>query len=213
MAGKKFDVQTNTIIVPLFRANYVNIDEPRAMQDGGVLQYSLSASWDFPNFSPFAKKRWGALMKEMDRVSVAAFGKPWKDLPGNFKKGIRGNDERENRAGFPEGGFFASLTAGVKYPPGVVVYDREEKKNVPVPRENVGQVVYSGCYCEATVAVYPYDNNGGKGLALGLRNIRKIADGERLDGSASAVEDFAGDEFDGELPEGAMVGDEDMPDF
>jgi hypothetical protein len=50
----------------------------------------------------------------------------------------------------------------------------------------------------AAVVFYPYSVIGNKGIACGLNNIQKLADGERLDGAPSPEEDFgpAGDAGD-----------------
>jgi hypothetical protein len=53
---------------------------------------------------------------------------------------------------------------------------------------------YSGCYCNVTVNFYPYSTSGNKGVAVGLNNIQKLRDGERLDGKSSAFDDFEEEE-------------------
>jgi hypothetical protein len=50
---------------------------------------------------------------------------------------------------------------------------------------------YSGCYGRASVTLYPYDTSGSKGIACGLNNVQKLADGEKLGGATSAAADFA----------------------
>jgi hypothetical protein len=50
--------------------------------------------------------------------------------------------------------------------------------------------VYSGCYARVSITFYAFNSNGNKGIACGLGNIQKIADGEALGGRASAEEDF-----------------------
>ena len=51
--------------------------------------------------------------------------------------------------------------------------------------------VYSGCYARVSINFYAYNTNGNKGIASGLGNIQKIADGEPLGGRTSAKDDFS----------------------
>ncbi|MFM1524746.1 MULTISPECIES: DUF2815 family protein [Helcococcus] len=50
--------------------------------------------------------------------------------------------------------------------------------------------VYSGCYARVSINFYAFNSNGNKGIACGLGNIQKIADGEMLGGRSSASDDF-----------------------
>ena len=51
--------------------------------------------------------------------------------------------------------------------------------------------VYSGCYARVSINFYAYNTNGNKGIACGLGNIQKIAEGEPLGGRTSAKDDFS----------------------
>ena len=50
--------------------------------------------------------------------------------------------------------------------------------------------VYSGCYGNISVTIYPFNSQAQKGVAVGLGNIQKIRDGESLGGRTTADEDF-----------------------
>jgi len=50
--------------------------------------------------------------------------------------------------------------------------------------------VYSGCYGRASIVFYAFNQNGNKGIACGLQNIQKLADGEPLGGKARPEDDF-----------------------
>ena len=60
--------------------------------------------------------------------------------------------------------------------------------------------IYSGVWAIMSVTFYGYDVSGNKGIAVGLNNIMKFKDDERLGGRASAESDFEdvdlGDEDD-----------------
>lgn len=49
---------------------------------------------------------------------------------------------------------------------------------------------YSGCYGAVTVNLFPYSSNGNVGVGVGLNNVIKTEDGEKLSGGRSAEQDF-----------------------
>jgi hypothetical protein len=49
---------------------------------------------------------------------------------------------------------------------------------------------YSGCTFRASVSVYAFDKEGGKGVGIGLNNIQVVSKGPRLDNHADAEQDF-----------------------
>jgi len=51
--------------------------------------------------------------------------------------------------------------------------------------------VYSGCYARVSINFYAYNSNGNKGIAAGLGNLQKIADGQPLSGKAKAADEFS----------------------
>lgn len=51
--------------------------------------------------------------------------------------------------------------------------------------------VYSGVYGRASINFYAFNSNGNKGIACGLNNLQKCADGEPLGGKSRAEDDFA----------------------
>lgn len=171
------------IITPVFRLSYPSLFETSTFGDGGP-KYSCSAIWDPSMFSAKDKQRWTEMQKAMNELSIAAFKKPLKELPANIKRGIRNGNEKPDDAAYGEGTFFASLTS--KHKPGIV--DSQRVEITDADRDQI----YPGCYVRATVVPFSYDNQS-KGIALGLQNIQKVAEGERLDGRTSANEDFADD--------------------
>lgn len=57
---------------------------------------------------------------------------------------------------------------------------------------------YSGCTFRASIAVFAYDRDGGKGVALGLNNLQVTGKGPRLDGRKPPEDDFAAYKEEGE---------------
>ena len=72
--------------------------------------------------------------------------------------------------------------------PGIVDADRQ-----PILERSE---VYSGVYGRASINFYAFNSNGNKGIACGLNNLQKIADGEPLGGKSRAEDDFATDDDD-----------------
>ena len=56
--------------------------------------------------------------------------------------------------------------------------------------------VYSGVYGRASINFYAFNSNGNRGIACGLNNLQKIADGEPLGGKTRAEDDFADEDED-----------------
>ena len=54
--------------------------------------------------------------------------------------------------------------------------------------------VYSGIYGRASITFYAFNKDGKKGIACGLNNLQKIADGEPLGSRTSAKDDFGASE-------------------
>ena len=53
--------------------------------------------------------------------------------------------------------------------------------------------LYSGCYGRISVGLYPFRNSGNDGVGIGLNNVQKLREGERLAGGTTADEDFGDD--------------------
>lgn len=162
---------------PPFRLSFPALFEPKSF-DGGPEKYGCSAIWDPSKFTDADKKLWKELEAALDAESMNRFKKKVKDLPSNFKRAIRDGAEKADLEGYGEGKRFASLTTKMK--PGAILLDKTDGSS---------EDFYPGCFCRATVTVYSYDNKG-KGVALGLMNIQKIKDGDRLDSRTDAAEDF-----------------------
>ena len=175
-------------VTPVFRLSFPALFDAKSMDDGKP-KFGCSAVWTPGKFSDQDKKRWRAMKALLDDASREKFKKPWKELPANFKKGLRDGAEKAELEGYGEGTRFANLTSLMR--PGVVDRDRQ-----PIgPEHGNADEIYPGCYCRATVTAYAYDKKG-KGVALGLQNIQKVADGDRLDSRTDAAEDFENETID-----------------
>lgn len=173
-------------VTPVFRGSFPSLFVATAMDEKAKKKFGITAVWTPAKFTVSDKKRWKAIMAALDAECMAKFRKHWKDLPANFKTGVRDGAEKADLEGFGDGTLFANL--GTMMRPGVI----DAEKNRIGPEQGNEDDIYPGCYCRATVTVYSFDNVS-KGVALGLMNVQKVADGERLDSRTDAEEDFEDD--------------------
>ena len=61
----------------------------------------------------------------------------------------------------------------------------------PVPLRLHTRYSARGCYCIASVNFFGYSKGKNPGVGVGLNNLMKVKDGDRLDGRIDANDDFA----------------------
>ena len=170
------------VVTGKVRLSYANIFKSRAAFDGGTEKYSVCVLVD-KNDKTTLKKINAAIE---DAIQQGISEKWGGKRPANLKLPLRDGAERDNPE--YEGAMFFNASSNNK--PGVVDKDLNE---IIDPEE-----VYSGCYGRVSVNFYPFNTNGNKGVACGLNNVQKLADGERLGGSRAKAEDDFNDGFEDE---------------
>lgn len=180
------------VITGLVRFSYVNIFRSRAFRDGQKEKYSICL------LIPKSDK--ATVKKIQDAISEATadgiLSKWGGKQPKNLHTPLRdGDEERADESPEYEGMYFLNASSNSK--PGIVDRDLNE---ILDPEE-----VYSGCWGRASIDFYAYDTNGNRGIAVGLNNIQKQKDGERLGGARASAESDFGDGF-----KAADDGDEDF---
>ena len=108
---------------------------------------------------------------------VAKFG---GKIPPNLKLPLRDGDiDRPDDPNYADCYF---VNANSKEKPGLV-----DRRRIPItdPLE-----LYSGCYVRASINFFAFNTNGNKGVAAGLGNIQKWAEGEPLNGRVRAEDEF-----------------------
>ncbi len=116
--------------------------------------------------------------------------KGWKDVvfaSPKFHLPLRDGDVERPEDEAYSGMFFINTKSYTDRP---LVMD-SQKTRVTDPTQ-----VYSGCWAQAIIAVYPFDVSGNKGIAVGLNGIMKIRDDEPFSGSGNVANDFDDDEDD-----------------
>lgn len=170
---------TKVITGPNTRWSYVNVWEPKSM-NGNAPKYSVSLI--IPKTDTETVNKVKAAIKAAYDDGAGKLKGNGKTVPplAAIKMPLRDGDVEKPDVPEYQGCFF--INANNKTAPGIVdancqpIIDRGE--------------VYSGCYGRASITFYAYNSNGNKGIACGLNNLQKIADGEVLGGHASAASDF-----------------------
>lgn len=171
------------VITGKCRLAYVNIANPKS-DYGDEPKYGLCA------LIPKSDK--ATIKKIKDAIEEAREeGKSSKwngKIPPNLKLPLRDGDTEKDIEEQPEFKGMYFLNAYSKRKPGVVDRDREEIFDL--------SEVYSGCWGRLSLNFYPYEISGNKGVAVGLNNIQKLKDGERLGGGSTKAEDDFDDDYE-----------------
>ena len=111
-----------------------------------------------------------------------------KTLPAleTLKTPLRDGDKERKGDDAYKDAYFVNANSTTK--PGVVDADRQ-------PILDTSEL-YSGIIGRASINFYAFNSNGNRGIACGLNNIQKLADGTPLGGHSRAEDDFADDDDD-----------------
>jgi|SRR5688572_5334613 len=181
-ASTKVIVPPSLDIKNLVRFSYCNVFTPKAMKPGQEPKYSVSILIPKNN-----KKLYAMFVAAATEAKNIGLVDKWKGKwTSNHKWPIRDGDvDRPDDEAYA-GHWF--VNASCKTKPAVV--GRNPKIAIIDSTE-----FFSGCYGTVSVNFYPYNVDGGQGVACGLNNIQKIHDGKPLGGRANAEDEFT------ELPE------------
>lgn len=163
------------------RFNWLAIAEPKETPSGD-LKYSASI---------LIPKTDETTLKEIDMAIQKAIksglekGRITKAHVSGLKLPLRDGDaehESGNRGPEYKGMFF--LNASSTRRPGIVGPDTK-------PLFDIEGEFYSGCWGRADINFFPYNTKGNRGIGVGLNNLMKTADDDRLDGRLSADQAFS----------------------
>lgn len=188
-AGKKFQISeelNKSMVTAKFRVSYQHILEPWSDDPDKDRQYSLQAIFDMgdPKAAAFIKKAKGVVKQ----IAIEAFGPNGPKLlrSGKLKNPFRsGDDEFPDDETYKNAVFFnANGPFEGKKPPGLYDQHRRDMRKQPNPEE----VFFSGVYARAEIKFYPFDREGGKGVACYLFRVQYWGPGKPL-GGGRPVED------------------------
>ena len=166
------------VITRKVRISYANVHEPRAQEEGEKPKYSAAIL-----ISKDDEKTLGLIERAIEAAKKAGKEKWGGKIPRNLKLPLRDGDEERPEDEAYENVMF--LNASSIRRPEIVERVNGELEELEDPDD-----FYSGCYCRVSLNFYPFSVSGNKGVAVGLGNIQKLEDGERLSGGSSAEDDF-----------------------
>ena len=152
--------------------SYLTVNEPKAPMGGGTPKFSVSL------IIPKSDK---ATYEKIQAATQAAYEEGQGKLRGtgktvpkleDLKLPLRDGDKKEY------------INANSTTKPGVVDADCN-------PILDTSEL-YSGIVGRASITLYAFNSSGNRGIACGLNNLQKLADGTPLGGHTRAEDDFAG---------------------
>lgn len=166
--------------------SYLNCWDPKAVQPGAAPKYSVSL---------VIKKSDTKTIDKINSAIQAAYEEGQSKLKGNGKTvpplSVLKTPLRDGDAERPDDENYASsyfINCNSNTAPGIVDADRN-----PIMERSE---MYSGVIGRASISLYAYNVNGNRGIAAGLQNLQKIADGTPLGGKSRAEDDFDTDDDD-----------------
>lgn len=173
---------TTKVVTGKVRFSYAHVFTPKAMEEGGEEKYNISILIDKKDTATIARIQ-AAIEAAIEAGKSKLADKTGKVNKAALKLPLRDGDIDRADDDSYVGKLFINASSTRK--PGIVDVDKLE---IITPEE-----FYSGCYGRASINFYAFNAKGNKGVAAGLQNLQKLEDGERLDGSSTADEDFADD--------------------
>ena len=161
--------------------SYLTVNEPRVPQGGGRPKYSVSLI--IPKSDTATVDRIRDAIREAYAEGQAKLMKDYGSVPPleELKTPLRDGDlERPEIEEYQNSWF---LNAASVTQPGIVDADR---RPIVDPSE-----LYSGIVGRASINFYAYNVRGNRGIACGLNNLQKLADGKPLGHHTRPEDDFA----------------------
>ena len=162
--------------------SYLTINEPKAPLGGGTPKYSVSLI--IPKSDKVTINKIRAAIQAAYEEGVSKLKGNGKSVPllSAIKTPLRDGDIERPDDPVYKNCWFINANSVTK--PGVV----DANLNPIIdPSE-----LYSGIIGRASINFYAFNSNGNKGIACGLNNLQKLADGTPLGGHSRAEDDFAG---------------------
>ncbi|MBQ1819916.1 MAG: DUF2815 family protein [Bacteroidales bacterium] len=173
-------VNPTKVVTGVCTFSYLNCWEPKAIE-GGKLKYSVSLI--IPKSDTRTVEKIRAAIEAAYQEGQSKLKGSGKSVPAlsALRTPLRDGDvDRPDDEAY-KGSWF--INANSDSAPGIVDADR----NPIMTRSEM----YSGVKGRASINLYAYNVNGNRGIACGLNNLQKIADGMPLGGKSRAEDDFA----------------------
>lgn len=169
---------TKVVTGPKTRFSYANVWEPRKFK-GDRAKYSICL---------IIPKEDGETLCKVEKAIAEAYRQGQEKLTVNGKTAalssltlpLRDGDMDKREDSVYHHAYY--INARSDMPPGIV------DKNLNRITEKSG--FYSGCYGRASIHFYAFNYDGKMGIACGLNNLQKLADGPVLGNWSTPEEDF-----------------------
>lgn len=166
-------MSSTKIVTGKTRLSYVNLLVPRAQEEGKEPKYSVCIL--IPKSDTKTVAAINAAIAAAKEAGKASWG---GKVPPGLKTPLRdGDTERDG----PEYAGHWFINASSKRKPQIV-------DNNVQPILEAGEI-YSGMYARVSINFYAYNTAGNRGVAAGLNNVQKVADGAPLGSAAARAED------------------------
>lgn len=161
--------------------SYLNVLEAKTPIGGGTPKFSVSLI--IPKSDTVTIAKIHAAIEAAYLEGESKLKGSSKTLPAleDLKTPLRDGDKDRKGDDAYKNSYFVNANSTTK--PGIVDADRN-----PIIDSSE---IYSGIIGRASINFYAYNSNGNRGIACGLNNIQKLADGTPLGGRSRAEDDFA----------------------
>ena len=166
--------------------SYLTVNEPKTPLGGGTPKYSVSLI--IPKSDTVTVEKIKAAIQAAYDEGQSKLKDSSKVVPAleDLKTPLRDGDKERKGDDAYKNSYFINANSTSK--PGVVDADRN-----PILDSSE---LYSGIIGRASINFYAFNSNGNRGIACGLNNLQKLADGTPLGGHSRAEDDFADDDDD-----------------
>ena len=182
MPNSTKQISETAIRIGEVRFGYVNVFVPRKSDDDSPEKYGAQISWDKSNTATT-----NLFIEAQEAAIKEGITSKWDGKrPAKLKLPLRDGDEEYPGDPLYEGKWFVNCSSNKDNKPGVAMIENGQYSDALDSDD-----FYSGCYGCASIRLYPYNTKGNRGVAVGLNNVLKTRDGEKLSGGHSAQQDFA----------------------
>ena len=164
--------------------SYLTVNEPKTPLGGGTPKYSVSLI--IPKSDTVTVEKIKAAIQAAYDEGQSKLKGSSKTVPAleDIKTPLRDGDRERKGDDAYKNSYFINANSTTQ--PGVVDADRN-----PILDSSE---LYSGIIGRASINFYAFNSNGNRGIACGLNNLQKLADGTPLGGHSRAEDDFADDD-------------------
>lgn len=148
----------------------------------GEGKYGLTLCLNPAELDAQEKVLWADMVRAANECAVLKFKKTLGEFPDSFKKPFHSGKDKTEYGMTPADIYF---NASSNYQPTIAGPDA---KTIEEPLENY---IYAGCYVRITTKPYSFDQDGGKGVGVGVFSVMFVRNGPKLNFRAKTEEDFA----------------------